>query len=71
MGLNFHVVCHQHRATGMVLRGKESEALHQFYREHADCRRRDKNAVEVQGDEESEQWWMVSPPPSGYEEIEV
>jgi hypothetical protein len=71
MGLNFHLVCHRHRVTGMILRGQETPAMYRFYSEHTECRRADKNAVEVQADEESEQWWMVSPPPSGYREVEV
>lgn len=71
MGLNFHLVCHTHRVTGMMFRGQESEAMYRFYAEHAECRKQNKNSVEVQGDEDSEQWWMVSPPPSGYKEVEV
>jgi hypothetical protein len=70
MGLNFHVRCTTHRVVGMIARGHESEVLHRFYQEHAECRYRNSNAVEVQGDEESEQWWM-SGPPEGYTELEL
>lgn len=61
MGLNFHVRCGRHKVIGMIARGHESEVLHRFYAEHAECARLDKNAVEVQADEASEQWWMVEP----------
>lgn len=63
MGVNFHVRCKTHNVVGMIARGHESVVLHRFYAEHADCRKVDPNAVEVQADEESEQDWMHAPPP--------
>ena len=58
MGLNFHCVCHTCKVTKFLFRGKESGPMHDFYREHEECRKRDKNACEVQGDGHSEQDWM-------------
>lgn len=69
MGLNFHVRCKHHRVHGMIARGHESEVLHRFYGEHSECRRMDSNAVEVQGDEDSEQDWMESPEQDGYTDL--
>lgn len=69
MGLNFHVKCTHHRVVGMIARGYEGEALHHFYAEHAECRRHNPDAVEVQGDEESEQNWMNDPEAYGYTDI--
>lgn len=66
MGLNFHVRCKIHRVVGMIARGQESEVLHRFYSEHANCRKIDRNSVEVQADEASEQDWMYCPLPTGY-----
>lgn len=69
MGLNFHVKCTRHRVVGMIARGHEGEALHRFYAEHAECRKNNPDAVEVQGDEESEQNWMNDPEAYGCTDI--
>jgi hypothetical protein len=65
MGLNFHIRCQTHQVVGMIARGHETEVLHEFYREHEACLRENPNAVEVQGDEASQQLWMISTP-TGY-----
>jgi hypothetical protein len=68
MGLNFHVVCHAHKVTGMIHGGHEAEVLHQFHKEHADCAKWDPNAVEVSADEHNEKPWMSSARPNEFDD---
>ena len=58
MGLNFYAACHICKKQQFFLRGKESKPMHQFWRDHADCIQRDKDACVIQGDGHGEQDWM-------------
>lgn len=58
MGRNFFAACHRCKTKEFFFRQKESKPMHDFWRRHSECLRRDSTACEIRADGYGEQDWM-------------